>query len=237
MRRLAMASLALLFIPGAGRADPITLGGSDGTGAPWPFGSGVRFQQVFDSTLFHGTWNLNSITFYNRVEHSAEGFVEPATYRFFLSTTPTSSATLTTSYEANLGNTTTRVREWTVTEAASVFFDDSLTLAFTTPFFFDPRSGNLLLDVRKDMSAEHGDGPIYLDAALHSIAGVSMVGNVQPRPPFSPEEDHLFQNSGLLVSFDGTFTPFDAAPVPEPTSMFLAGVGLAVVARSVARRK
>jgi hypothetical protein len=238
MRELAVAVLTLLLVPAAGRAETITLGGSDGSGMPWPFGSGVRFQQVFDSTLFNGTWDLDGITFYNRVPHSAEGFVEPAAYRFFLSTTPTSSATLTTSYAANLGSTTVGVRDWTVTDF-SVDFDDSLTLAFTTPFFFDPRSGNLLFDVRKDMSAEHGDGPIYLDGAVNSVLGVSMVGNVLARPPFSREENILFRNSGILVSFSGAFTPFDTdqAPVPEPASMLLVGFGVAALARRVARRK
>jgi hypothetical protein len=229
MRRTALHALLLLAVTaGTAQADTITLGMSGGAGLPWPFGSGTRVQQVFDSTLFSGTWDLTAITFYNRDVQSSEGYVEPTTYHFSLSTTPTSSATLATNYDANVGPSAQPVLDWTVTGYTTAFFD-TLTLTFATPFSFDPRHGNLLLDIRKDSSSEDGDGPIYVDGSVSGISGISLAANTVATARGTTNSDNLMRNGGMLVSFNGTTKPFDRnpAPVPEPASMLLITAGLA----------
>ena len=68
---------------------------------------------------------------------------------------------------------------------------------------------------------------------------MSLVGNIQARPPFASEEHILLRTSGLLIAFEGKFRPFqtDPAPVPEPASLFLVGAGLAALIRSRTRKR
>jgi hypothetical protein len=58
---------------------------------------------------------------------------------------------------------------------------------FRTPFRYDPRAGNLLLEITKSQSASIGDGPIYVDGTADA-PGIALVTDrfgVEPRKGMS----------------------------------------------------
>jgi hypothetical protein len=160
---------------------------SDGrVGLCEPFECATRIQQVFDAFLFEGPIRIDALQFFNYVPHSAEGFVEPARYRFRLSTTQVDSTTITTQFDANLGPDRRTVAVWTVS-TFDVNFDTAVTIRLRTPFRYDPRAGNLLLEITKSQSASIGDGPIYVDGTADA-PGIALVTDrfgVEPRKGMS----------------------------------------------------
>ena len=158
-----------------------------------PFECSTRIQQVIDAPNFPARMRIDALVIYNDVPHSAEGYVEPARYQFFLSETDVSSATITTDFDGNLGQNALPVIDWTVSDH-SVFFTGGLTLPLSKPFVYDPRRGNLLIDIVKDHSSRDGDGPIYVDGTLDQD-GVALVSDhfgIRPR-------------SGMTLGFVGQF--------------------------------
>jgi hypothetical protein len=147
---------------------------SDGqSGLCEPFECETRIQQVFDAALFTGPIRIDALQLFNNVPHSAESFVEPARYRFRLSTTQVSSTTITTEFDANLGPDQRTVAVWTVS-TFDIDFETSMTIRLKRPFVYDPAAGNLLLEITKNQTAGYGDGPIYVDG--HDNApGVALV--------------------------------------------------------------
>ncbi|MEJ7711720.1 MAG: hypothetical protein WKF84_18105 [Pyrinomonadaceae bacterium] len=90
-----------------------------------------------------------------------------------------------------------------------------LLISFETPFDYNPRAGDLLLDVV--ISAPTG----YTGSDLYFIAGasddVSSVFSTTPSPVGILDEEFRY---GLRTRF--TFTSAAAAaPIPEPTAMLL----------------
>lgn len=205
-------------------ADEIVLPPDVGhAGSCEPFDCATHIQQVFDAALFGGSMRIDAITFSNT--HIADGrFVEPAQYRFSLSTTSMSSTSIGTNYAANIGADNRMVIDWTVSGFDTTF--THLTLPLASPFAFNPARGNLLLDITKDRTANFGDGPIYADANT-AARGTEMVtdylggSNVTVRSHF-----------GTSIGFVGHFSA-----TPEPASLFLIGSGLAAVALRSRRRR
>lgn len=147
---------------------------SDGlSGLCEPFACETRIQQVFDAALFTGPIRIDALQVFNYFSQSAEFFVEPAHYRFRLSTTQVSSTTITTDFDANLGPDQRTVAEWTVS-TFDVFFDTSITIRLKSPFVYDPAAGNLLLEITKDQTTGSDDGPIHADGTANA-PGVALV--------------------------------------------------------------
>jgi hypothetical protein len=138
-----------------------------------PFECETRIQQVFDAALFAGPIRIDALQLFNNVSQGAEGFVEPARYRFRLSTTQVGSTTITTDFDANLGPDQRTVAGWTVS-TFEVNFDKSITIRLKSPFVYDPAAGNLLLEIKKNRTAGFGDGPIYVDGSVNA-SGVAIV--------------------------------------------------------------
>jgi hypothetical protein len=179
----------------AGHAqDQFVVPPSDGrVGLCEPFECSTRIQQVMNGSLFPAKMRIEAIILYNDVPHSAEGYVEPAHYQFFLSETGVSSETITTDFDANVGPNNTQVIDWTVSDY-SVFFRGGLTLPLSKPFTYDPRRGNLLIEIIKDRTSRDGDGPIYVDGNI-DVDGVAMLSSdfgIRPR-------------TGMTVGFVGKF--------------------------------
>ena len=182
----------------SGREQIVTPEPGSTVGLNMPFSCGSRAQQVWDAALFPGTIRIDSITFFNNFRQSAESYVEPAHYEFFLSISDVSSDTLTADLEANRGRRIERVAELTVTGTDTGFSDGAfgtLTLPLTKSFTYNPRQGNLLLEIQKDQSSCDGDGPIYVDGSTNAD-GVALV----------TQEFGVFPGLGMTVGFVGNLS-------------------------------
>jgi hypothetical protein len=197
LKRTLAVMLCVLACAGieAGHAqDQFVFPAGDGrTGLCEPFECSTRIQQVMDGSLFPAKMRIEALVLYNTVPHE-EGFIEPAHYRFFLSETDVSAATITTDFDANVGRNNRQVIDWTVVSGEPSFFSGGLTLPLSKPFVYDPRRSNLLIEIIKDRSARFGDGPIYVDGNV-DVDGVTLVS------------DHfgIRSRTGMTVGFVGKF--------------------------------
>ena len=169
---------AALVVPAA---DPAT-------GICAPFGCNTRMQQVFDRELFPTGIRIEALEFFHT---NGSGFVEPARYRFTLSTTEVSSTTMSRTFSANLGARRLIVAERVVDDFNTFF--TRLTIPLNPPYVYHPSQGNLLLEIQKDRTANHGDGVVYADGSV-SASGVALLTDTS----FHPQV-------GLSVGFVGQF--------------------------------
>jgi hypothetical protein len=168
---LAFAVVATAEPPGA---DEIVVPHSDGvTGLCEPFDCSTRIQQVFNASLFPSKMKIEAIELFNNSAQSAEGFAEPASYEVYLSTTAASWLTITPDMDANLGDDHRLVAQFTIADF-DTFFTGAFRIPLSAPFGFNPRKGNLLLEIRKDQTANYGDGTIYVDGRTNA-PGVALV--------------------------------------------------------------
>lgn len=138
-----------------------------------PFECATRIQQVFDASTMLAGMRIDALDLFNNVSQSAEDFIEPATYTIFLSTTGASSTTLSANMDANVGPNVRQVAQFTISDF-STRFTGTFRVPLAAPFVYNPRQGNLLLEIRKDRTGDFGDGPIYVDGNVNA-SGVALV--------------------------------------------------------------
>jgi hypothetical protein len=100
-----------------------------------PFECETRIQQMLDAALYAGPVRIDALQLFSNVPHSSEGFVEPACYRFRLSTTQVGSPAITTDFDANLGPDQRTVAGWTVS-TFEMNFDTSIPIRLKSPFVY-----------------------------------------------------------------------------------------------------
>ncbi len=214
VRALRLLPLILL-VAGISRADTIAFGTPPdaSTGESTPFGSDLRYQQVYLGSEFGaGPVLIDSISF----EYSgAGGTLDPAVYTLSLSTTAKAVNGLSGDFASNVGADS---QVFSSTSLGGPFASSSLT--FTgTPFLFDPSSGNLLLSISKDATA--GGESIFFDGQFGDSGGkFSMVVS-----PSATGDGVTHSNYGLTTRFDVT----SAVATPEPatwSSLMFAGLSL-----------
>jgi hypothetical protein len=222
--RLALVVLTLVAPAGRAYADPVVVGKvGDGYNC-FPFGCGQhqaaaasRYQQVYNSAAFAGPMLIDEIQFFR----SFGSITNTGSYFFYLSTTGKAVDRLdTTNFDLNVGldRVLFSVVEFTGSASAPI-----LSIIGSNPFRYDPRLGNLLLDIVIPGGAvsNSGEEAVYFAAHNENADGV-----------FSRAHNFGtgFEGYGLVTRFVDS-----AAPVPEPATLGLLGVGLIAVAARLRR--
>jgi len=221
MQRLVWCVIAVAFAARPALADQITIPALEGNaGSCWPFACATRIQTVFDAALFPSAMRIETLTFFNTTDQSAEGFAEPAVYRLSLSTTAKSSATIGGNFDANVGSDARQVAEFTIAGFDTFFTTKTVPLA--SPFVFSPATGNLLLEISKNQTGNFGDGGIFANVKTNAHGVATVVNDLGGSGP------SIQRNVGLNVGFSGQF---EGAATPEPSSLLLIGAGLVVAIR------
>lgn len=187
------------------------------------YASSMRYQEMFDASQFTnvaaGGEYISQIAFR---AGSLDGPFSATlqSIQFDLSTTANNSLSLTFADNVGVNNTTVFSGTWSFSSAGAVpgregaggpapaVFD--IVLYLTTPFFYNPANGNLVLDVRNFS----GGQTAYFDDSWQNGEGVSSV--------WSNDVSALATTSGQssVVGLITQFT-FSATPIPEPSPLVL----------------
>jgi hypothetical protein len=220
-RRLPLA--ALLFLAAA-PADALTyevvvgdpgLYGQGENGFPFSTLPGyygypsTRYQQVFASSAFSGTFNIQELVFY--ASSNANAPILPGTLEIFLSVTDRGVNEISfRPFDDNLGAST---RFFAALSGGFSLTGPELVIG-GSPFLYDPAQGNLLLDIRFTGVPLGHAGPFFAALSPASVIGGTAM-------PFSRWHDFGigFDDQGLVTGF--------RTYVPEPATFMLVGLGLA----------
>lgn len=232
---------AFLIAAHAAQAESIKVGQVD-SGYCVPFGcsGGTTYQQVFDASLFSHVFDISVLDFFNTTDECCgEPYIDPAHYEVWISTTSAAVNGLNpTDFAANRGADSTRVFSGALGSATEPVVrpgpETTLRFSWTNPFHYDPRTGNLLIEVRKTGGYFFGDDGTYLDFDQFMV-GSSHVAD------FFPGGYWNNRSAALVARFNGTFGEAISRdpgpdPVPEPTTFLLIGTGLAGAALRKRRR-
>lgn len=127
-----------------------------------------------------------------------------------LSTCPVDYTAITTTFAANRGVDVRRVFEGAVTIPAGSIGPNPqpwyVTIPFSTPFFYDPSAGDLVVEVRRDSSPWDG-GPRASDLAFTTATSTPHASTLYTTSPTSATGSSLFYGAGAVCGMT-------CAPVP-----------------------
>ena len=213
------------FIYAPGNAETTEGGGNNTT----PFSAGssfypsqtVRFQQVYNSSLFGaGTPVLISAVSFRHDTANSPSALNAVISQLKLSfgvSSIYSEDNLSLTFADNLGANPAVVYDSSYTYNYAGSFAQprpwSLKFNFTAPFFYNPASGNLILDVQT-LGVSSGNIPTF-DAASVGGDGISRVRALD-----------VNALTGVATSI-GLVTQFEVTPIPEPGVSALLALGVA----------
>ncbi len=184
------------------------------------FGCATQAQFIYDSSLFSGPISITGLEFFNSFADAPGETFDPATYTFRLATSATDFASPSTVFADNVGADVQLF-------ATVALGGDVIPPAFSftgVPFLYDPANGDLLIEILKSgTSGFSGFTDYNTDFAASRLFDLGDGSGVSGDVGFAPVVDVIGRD----------VTP---APVPEPASLTLTGLGLAWVARRLKKK-
>jgi len=163
-----------------------------------PFSNTGRYQQVYDASLF-SPGAILSIAFSPSDTHSILDFFI-ANLDISFGATSVAVGALSSVLDNNITGPMTNVFSGDVNQTGLALGPDTFSLVFNlTPFFFDPVSGNLLLD-------------ITINSLTHITLGVSQISSNPYSSRAWQDNSHFGSNAdggALRTQFDITASPED----------------------------
>ena len=202
-------------------ADSITIGTGDlgnviPFGSNYTSGSSIEYQQVYLASVFPRPLTITAIGFFAA---GSETGILPGNWEFTLSSTSVAVGELST----NLASNITGVQSTFYNGAlpASTSGAPSMLIVAGAPFYYDPGTGNLLLDI----IATGLPPDTFLDPGMRvDISGSGQMSRA------STDYAYPFADSAGLV------TQITFNSIPEPNSLIMAAMGVAGVALYLAHR-
>lgn len=213
----SFASAATVVVPAANAVTP------GGLQTPAPFrrasstgGAGAHNQIVYNASGFgSGPITISAFSF-RPLGFGSDINISAATIR--LSTTAASENTLSPTFAANFGPSSTVVYNGAlnIDSSGTPVFD--VTVNLQTPFVYNPAQGNLLLDVviptTATVTTDGFFGSYSLDDVNVENDGIASVVNINDG-----------SSATGTVATDAAITQFTFTPVPEPTSLAALALG------------
>src|SRR3974390_41178 len=204
-----------------------------GNGNCFPFGCSYsgEYQQVYSASQFSGPIEIGDLEFYNTKYNSSATSMNSGTWTISLSTTSANWNTLSSNFASNIGANHTVVFSGNLAQPWA--FGDTLHIDLSTPFLYDPTSGNLLMDV--SVSGAIAGGIIFFDT--NGFNGGGDNGNTFLGRVFCLGGGPC-GTSGFVDAGYGLVTGFSTAQsVPEPASLALFASSLGALGLLGWRRK